>query len=287
VSHPTTAPLPAPLRILIVDDDPTTRVLLQDILGREGHDVAVTTSGEQALAQFAACPPHLVLLDVMMPGIDGFETCERMRRLDPLEDVPIVMLTGADDFAAIDRAFQVRATDFLTKPFKWKLLLQRVRYALRAGELHREVRQSRARQAAARRIARLTFWEWHLEDDSITWSDHLLPLEGAPTEAPPDVTRLALLVHPDDVDRLGRAMAHTRETGNSLELELRLRLDAGERLVRVLGEPGALGRDRRIVSGALQDLTAPRAPRARDLALHDDPTGPSRWRALPAGLDAV
>lgn len=284
--HPTAAALTAPPRILVVDDDPTTRVLLGDILGRDGHEITMATSGEEALVQFAERAPDLVLLDVMMPGIDGFETCERMRRLDPLEDVPIVMLTGADDYAAIDRAFQARATDFLTKPFKWKLLLQRVRYALRTGGLHREVRQSRLRQAAALRIARLAFWEWHLDDDSVTWSDPILPLEGAPTVAPPDTVRFTQLVHPDDVERLGRAMANTRETGDPIELELRLRVAEGERLVRVLGEPGDLGRDRRVVSGALQDITAQRKSEelASYLALHDDLTGLGNRRHFLAGL---
>jgi len=286
VFPPTAAALPALPRILIVDDDPTTRVLLGDILGRDGYDVAVATTGEEALEQFAERTPNLVLLDVMMPGIDGFETCERMRRLDPLEDVPIIMLTGADDFAAIDRAFQARATDFLTKPFKWKLLLQRVRYALRTGGLYREVRQSRVRQAAALRIARLAFWEWHLDDDSVTWSDPILPLEGAPTVAPPDTASFMQLVHPDDAERLGRAMANTADTGDPIELELRLCVDEGERLVRVLGEPGELGRDRRTVSGALQDITAQRKSEelASYLALHDDLTGLGNRRHFLAGL---
>ena len=159
----TAPPLEAPTtpvtRLLVVDDDPTTRTLLGDILSHDGHQVTLAASGEEALEAFAADAPDLVLLDVMMPGIDGFETCRRMRALDPLEDVPILMLTGADDYAAIDRAFTAQATDFLTKPFKWKLLLQRVRYALRSGGLSRALRQSRVRQAAALRIARLAFWE--------------------------------------------------------------------------------------------------------------------------------
>lgn len=266
---------PPAARLLVVDDDPTTRTLLSDILARDGHQVVSAASGEEALEFFADSPPDLVLLDVMMPGIDGFETCRRMRALDPHEDVPILMVTGADDYAAIDQAFTARATDFLTKPFKWKLLLQRVRYALRSGGLSREVRQSRLRQGAALRIARLAFWEWHLDDDRLAWSDDTLPLEGVHLTAPASTSALLAYIHPEDRERVIRAMTRTHESGDPIELELRLMADGSDRLVRVLGEPGTIGRDRRVVAGAMQDITALRKSEelVTYLALHDDLTG--------------
>ncbi len=266
---------PGQSTILVVDDDPMLREMLADILGQQGYVVRAVGSGAEAVASFEAAPPDLVLLDVMMPGIDGFETCTRLRALDPVEDVPIIMVTGADDMAAIDRAFGVRATDFLTKPFRWKLLLQRVRYALRSGALRRAVRQGRQRDATALRIARVVFWEWRPRDDALAWSDGMLPLDGAPTPAPDDVAALLALVHPDDRGRLTGAFAHARTAGEPIELELRLALAAGERIVRVVGEPGTEGRDRDVVAGALQDITDLRKSErlAAHLALHDDLTG--------------
>jgi len=274
------APLaPAPLapvaRILVVDDDLTARSVVAHLLTRDGHEVIQAADGESALRAFAESPPDLVLLDVVMPGIDGFETCARLRTLDPLEDVPIVMLTGADDYEAIDQAFRARATDFMSKPLNPRLLLQRVRYALRAGHLNREVRQSRARQATALRIARLAFWEWHLDDDSVRWSDPRLPLEGVDVAVPTHVAAFLTLVHEADRERIMRVIQAVRDNGEAVSTEMRLVADGQERLVRVVGGLGTQGRDRRIVSGAMQDITAQRHSEelATYLALHDDLTG--------------
>ncbi|MCU0617397.1 MAG: EAL domain-containing protein, partial [Gemmatimonadaceae bacterium] len=272
---PASGPSSPPARILVVDDDLTARTVVTHLLGRDGHDVVQAADGKAAVRAFAEAPPDLVLLDVVMPGIDGFETCAQLRALDPLEDVPIVMLTGADDYEAIDHAFRVRATDFMSKPLNPRLLLQRVRYALRAGRLNREVRQSRARQATALRIARLAFWEWHLVDDTVTWSDPRLPLEGLDVPVPTSVRAFLPLVHDADRDRIGRLIQAVRENGDPLSTEMRLVWDGQERLVRVVGGLGAQGRDRHIVSGAMQDITAQRHSEelATYLALHDDLTG--------------
>jgi diguanylate cyclase (GGDEF)-like protein len=281
------APTPDRRRVLVVDDDPMLRQMLADILGQQGHDVIEAASGEAAVEAFRAHAPHLVLLDVMMPGIDGFETCTRLRALDPDEDVPILMVTGADDVAAIDRAFSVRATDFITKPFRWALLLQRVRYAMRTGELRREVRSGRQRDAAALRVARMVFWEWTREGGGrFQWSDASLPLDGASVPAPSDPLALLALVHPADRGRARRAWLRTHEGHEAIDLELRLVVGEGERVVRLVGEPGGGAREGVVVAGALQDITTLRQTEAfaRHLALHDELTGLGNRRCFLGGL---
>ena len=253
-SHPDAAGSRA-ARVLVVDDDPTTRTLLQQVLRSDGYDVEVATSGEEALLYFQSAMPDLVLLDVMMPGIDGFATCERMRQLDPHLDLPIVMLTGADDYAAIDRAFAARATDFISKPFQWRLLLQRVRYALRTGRLNRELRLSRSREATARRLAQLIFFHWHLDDDNLTWSDRFLPLAGTSVPAPTHFHDLVDLVIPAERRRVDAAIRRARVYGEPLDVELHLDLSGRPCLLRLVGQVGSVGTDQRVVSGALQDIT--------------------------------
>jgi DNA-binding response OmpR family regulator len=266
-------------RVLVVDDDPTTRTLLQQVLRSDGYDVEVATSGEEALLYFQSAMPDLVLLDVMMPGIDGFATCERMRQLDPHLDIPIVMLTGADDYAAIDRAFAARATDFISKPFQWRLLLQRVRYALRTGRLNRELRLSRSREATARRLARLIFFHWHLDDDQLTWSDRQLPLAGATVAAPTHFHDLVELVIPAERRRVDAAIRRARVYGEPLDVELLLDIAGHAFLLRLVGQVGSLGTDQRVVSGALQDITDQR--RTEELAAAaQQPTAPDATTPL-------
>ena len=157
------SPTAASLTLLAVDDDPTTRKLVQAVLGKQGYRVLVAENGASGVAAFLEHRPDLVLMDVQMPGVDGFEACGQIRRVD--HDVtPIIMLTGSEDLESIERAFTAGATDFITKPINFPLLAQRVRYALRSSELNREVRGTRQRQASARRIAGLGFWNGRSTD---------------------------------------------------------------------------------------------------------------------------
>ncbi len=127
------------IRILVVDDDPVIRLLVGETLEREGFAVTAAENGETALAIFAARPCDLILLDVMMPGLDGFAACARLRRTPAGKRVPIVMITGLDDESSIRRAYDAGATDFITKPLNWLILAQRARYLLRASAAMREL----------------------------------------------------------------------------------------------------------------------------------------------------
>ena len=242
-------------KILIIDDEGDLVETVSFRLESHGYNVASAKSGEEGLKLANRFMPDLILLDVMMPGIDGFTTCERMRALDPHLDTPIVMLTAADDYTAIDKAFAARATDFIVKPFQWRLLLQRVRYALRSGRLNREVRLSRLRQATARRLARLTFFQWDLDADQITWTDASLPITGVIIMAPARLDVLAEIAHDDDRQRVDAAIRRTRVYGEPLDVEVRVLAEGQEYIVRVVGQAGTLGPDQRVISGALQDIT--------------------------------
>ncbi|AGX87765.1 putative bifunctional diguanylate cyclase/phosphodiesterase [Candidatus Symbiobacter mobilis] len=118
-------------RILIADDDPTVGLLLQAALASQGYVVMVHEDGASALESFRNDPADLVLLDVEMPERNGYEVCEEIRQ--GLEsDVPVILITGHDDVASIDRAYEVGATDFIPKPLNWTLIAHRIRYVLRS-----------------------------------------------------------------------------------------------------------------------------------------------------------
>jgi signal transduction histidine kinase len=128
-------------KILVVDDNEQNRALAEATLDPDGHEVILASSGEAALRAFEADPPDCVLLDVRMPGLDGFAVCERMRALPGGADVPIVFLTALRDVDTFDRALRVGADDFLTKPVKPTELIVRVQSALKLRRLGAELRE--------------------------------------------------------------------------------------------------------------------------------------------------
>ncbi len=119
-------------RILVVDDDPAVTSVLRRGLGYEGYAVEEASTGQQALDAARERPPDLVILDVMMPGIDGLEVCRRLRTVDSL--LPIVMLTAKDAPRDQVHGLDTGADDYITKPFAFDVLLARLRVQLRRRE---------------------------------------------------------------------------------------------------------------------------------------------------------
>jgi diguanylate cyclase (GGDEF)-like protein len=269
---------PRPPTLLAVDDDPTTRKLVQAVLSKQGYRVLLAPDGQAGVEAFTANRPDLILMDVQMPGMNGFDACGLVRQLDG-DATPIIMLTGSEDLESIERAFNAGATDFITKPINFPLLAQRVRYALRSSELNRELRGVRQRQAAARRIAGLGFWDWNAESNVLEWSDDATALLGEGLELPSTLPDLLFLVHPGDRNRVGQAFNAVRETGGKLDVEFRLPDGeaAGERIITMTGERAEEDDPMQPVRvfGAFQNVTDSRHTQAMVdyLALHDELTG--------------
>ena len=139
--------------VVIIDDDAALRVMAREALEQADFEVEEAADGEQGLAVIESVLPDIVLLDVMMPKLDGFALCTQLRRHPKFVHLPVMMITGLEDVQSIDRAFQIGATHFLTKPINWALLSHHVRYALRNSQLEDELFQSD--QALRARIADL------------------------------------------------------------------------------------------------------------------------------------
>ncbi len=116
--------------ILVVDDDPAMRLMLRKVMAKEGYRVCEATNGEEGLQIFEQQHPDLILMDGMMPELNGFEACARLQDLPGGTDTPVLMITGLDDNASVDEAFAVGAVDYVTKPIHWAVLRQRVRRIL-------------------------------------------------------------------------------------------------------------------------------------------------------------
>jgi DNA-binding response OmpR family regulator len=127
-------------KILIVDDEPRYLRLLEANLRTEGYEVIAAQDGIQALEVFSANPVDMVLLDIMLPKLDGFATCQRIRQFS---NVPIIMLTAKGEELDRVRGLDMGADDYLTKPFSATELLARVRAVLRRSQVSKEISQSR------------------------------------------------------------------------------------------------------------------------------------------------
>ncbi|MFD5895267.1 response regulator transcription factor [Streptomyces sp. NPDC060366] len=123
----------APAHVLVVDDDPTVAEVVAGYLDRAGHDVARAADGPSALARFARRRPDLVVLDLMLPGMDGFEVCRRMREQGG--PVPVIMLTARGDEEDRVLGLETGADDYVTKPFSPRELVLRVESVLRRARL--------------------------------------------------------------------------------------------------------------------------------------------------------
>ncbi|NGM84601.1 two-component system response regulator [Paenibacillus sp. 7124] len=112
--------------VLVVDDTPDNIALLSGLL-KERYKVKVATNGERALAVAKAAPPDLILLDIMMPVMDGYETCRRLKMDRELEDIPVIFLTAKEDVEDENKGFELGAVDYITKPISSPILLSRVK----------------------------------------------------------------------------------------------------------------------------------------------------------------
>jgi two-component system sensor histidine kinase/response regulator len=127
--------------ILIVDDTPANLGVLVETLGDAGYQLMVAEDGEEALAQTAQTRPDLILLDVMMPGLDGFETCRRLKAQPATRDVPVLFMTALNETADKVRAFAAGGVDYITKPIEHEEALARVRTHLALRRLRRELEE--------------------------------------------------------------------------------------------------------------------------------------------------
>ena len=264
--------------ILVADDDEMQRFLMGEALEAEGFRVELVTDGAAAIERVESLRPDVVLLDVVMPGMDGYAACAALRTLPFGEQLPIVMVTGQDDLDSVARAYDAGATDFIGKPLNWTLLRHRIRYIYRAGNTLKQLKASEARLAEAQRIAQLGSWEWTAGNDRVKCSPEVLRIFGLPKmHGDPPLARLLESIHPDDRSGFEGALAGLGRSEPTFAAEFRLNAEEGDD--RVVAVHARVDDDpvdgRQALKGTFQDVTERRLAEARlyHLAHHDSVTG--------------
>jgi signal transduction histidine kinase len=141
--------------ILIVDDNPTNLDVISEALSDVGYSIAIATSGERAIQQIERRTPDLILLDIMMPGIDGFETCKRLKSNVKTCDIPIIFMTALADADHKVRGFDLGAVDYITKPFQEQEVLARVKTHIQLSLLTQKLEEQVAYQSTALQASQL------------------------------------------------------------------------------------------------------------------------------------
>jgi diguanylate cyclase (GGDEF)-like protein/PAS domain S-box-containing protein len=267
---------PASDIVLVIDDDPAIRLLARETLEQDGFAVEEAENGSLGLAAFSRLNPAIALLDVVMPGQDGFTVCRELRKL--VQHTPILMLTGLDDIDSINQAYEAGATDFITKPIAWPVLAHRVRYMLRASRAMEELARSRMSLAHAQRLAGLSTWRWDIAEGLVHWSSEVHHAFGVPEDLVERSTQTFWkLVHPEDQARVREAFVQALKGIKPFNEDYRIVLPSGvTQMVHVQGEtefgPGARAMRMR---GTIQDITERKRTeeQIRQLAFYDGLTG--------------
>ena len=245
-----------PPRALIVDDDPVIRLLAGRALEGVGFAIDEAESGREAVKQARRAPPDLVVLDLVMPGDDGFETCRKLRALREMKEVPILVTTGLTDAATIDRVYELRAHGAFRD-------LSRT-----LGDLW----ESRQRLASAHRIARIGHYDLDSANGEMLWSAELQLLLALPaTREPPGLPHFLALVHPQDRAAVEKGMQQSGASGEWI-LEHRMITSAGAELVVChQSAPSSAPHGEGRIEGAIQDISEQRRSeeRLRFLAYYD------------------
>lgn len=258
--------------ILVIDDDEAFRALARISLENVGLAVWEAGTGGEAHACVRSCFPDLILLDATLPDCSGFDLCGELRKMEGLEGVPIVMITGHDDVESVRRSYEMGATDFVAKPLRWLILVQRVLSLLRASRNLDELRESRRQLAYAQRIAQLGSWRYDPWLDRLWVSDEARRvLEGLPA-GEVSVEDVMALVHDDDTASVRAALEGGTDGSAFLSFDFRvMNTDGAERNLRASAEsiPGDLS-----LSGIVQDITKQvhAEEQIRFLAYHDSLT---------------
>ncbi|MCK4744103.1 MAG: EAL domain-containing protein [Sulfuriflexus sp.] len=209
--------------ILVVDDDHVTRHMVSQILKNSNYNIFEATNGKEAVELYNTVSPHIILMDVMMPIMDGYAACKEIRESSNFLELPIIMLTGLDDVESVKSALDSGATDFISKPINWILFEQRVHYALHARNMHEELQNQQIMLSQAQQIAKLGSWELSLEDNTFSISEQLRSLlRLSPDEELEQLSSLVDFSHPADKEIVRSHIVDAMSNGVGYKLEHRL-----------------------------------------------------------------
>lgn len=215
--------------ILVVDDELVNRLYIKKALENEGYVVLTADNGQQAIEMVSKHTFSLIVMDVMMPVIGGYEACMAIREQESQLNVPILMLTALDDIESVEKSFDAGATDFVVKPVNLPIFKQRIRYGLKTRETDVELYNHQLRLVHAHKVARLGYWDWDLKQNRLYWSDEVFTMYGMPVDSR-EISYEGFLekVYIDDRKKVDFVIQQSLKHGGLYSLEHRVYQPNGE-----------------------------------------------------------
>lgn len=264
-------------RILVVDDEMMMRVLVCESLQQAGFEPIEAANGEDAIRLIQECEPDLILLDVLMPGMNGFEVCSWLRREQNDQTTPVLIMTGLEDVESIDRAYRTGATDFITKPLNYPVLGHRIRYILRQKEITDQLRISEERLARTQQTALLGHWETIPGDPFAYVSNTAKDILGEGFKGT-KISKEQLFgqMPPEDVKKYLSQLKTGVDTVSRVQFEFKLNKESGEQRIIFLDlEPLVKNGEVVKLVGVFQDISDRRKAEEHihHLSNYDEVTG--------------
>ncbi len=244
--------------ILVVDDELVGRIYIENALQQEGYDVITAENGHQALELMSKKAPTLIVMDVMMPIIDGYAACRAIREKEQGIHIPIIMLTGLDDLESVEKSYRAGATDFVVKPVNLPIFYQRVQYGIATYERDVDFYKQQQRLLQAHSVAKLGYWEWNFETEELYWSDDIFKMLSVPmNNLKPQLEDMWNWVHPDDREKVQLEFKNSIKKGGVYSIEHQIL--RSDKKIQVVSQHAELIKNEsgRVVrmQGIVQDIT--------------------------------
>ncbi len=263
--------------ILVVDDSLLSQHILKNLLTNAGYGIHLESAPLDGLAFAQENLPDLILLDIQMPGSDGYEICERLKADERTRDIPVIFISVLNDLDERVRGFQVGGVDYITKPFQQEEVLARInthinlrqawsRLERQNWELQREIaarqktekalRQNRALLNVAGKMAKVGGWELIAATHEITWTEQTYHIHEVPLDYKPSLQGAINFYHPQDRAKLSHAIDRALEKGEPYDMEIRFITAKGRQIwTRSICVPVLTDGKATKLQGAFQDIT--------------------------------
>jgi diguanylate cyclase (GGDEF)-like protein/PAS domain S-box-containing protein len=244
--------------ILIVDDQPANIQILAEAL-QPSYEIMAATSGLLALELARQeDQPDLILLDIMMPGIDGYEVCRRLKKSERTKNISIIFVTSHTASKEEEFGLNLGAVDYISKPYSLPIVIARVRNHLNIKQSERILEQSRNLLNKTQKMARIGSWEQDLVSDTLIWSEELYRLlEMDPKQCEPSFEAFWHHVHPEDLRMVTETHQKSVQDKTSYDLVYRLLMPDG-RIKTILKRVETIYQDENLIGfiGSMQDITS-------------------------------